>query len=218
VEKLVETKLGNLPIRIRPEFFLVAAVFGAGRTTATGFAMWIVASFLSVLAHELGHALVGRGFGLTPSIELNGRGGLTSFGATGRRLPAWQDIAVCLAGPATGFVLGGLIYVMTQYVDPMRFGLGGASFLRDMLWCNIGWGVLNLLPILPLDGGQVARRLLGLASPSQAERNARVLSIAAGVAAGIWAVWSGWIFGALYAAWLVAPSIQVLRAASKPRG
>jgi stage IV sporulation protein FB len=201
-------QVAGIPVRIRPAFFFVAALMGASRTTGPGLASWIAASFVSVLFHEFGHAAAGRAFGLAPSIELYERGGLTSFGPTGRRLPAWKDIVVCLAGPGAGFLLGGAVWAVTRAVPPP--GLW-ALFVRDMLFCNLGWGVANLLPILPLDGGQVAATLL------RNELRARILSLVAAAAAGAWALLSGWAFGALYAAWFAAPNVSALQRMARER-
>src|SRR5579863_4019806 len=111
-------RIAGIPVRIRPAFFFIAALMGASRATPVGLASWIGASFVSVLFHEFGHATAGRLFGLAPSIELYERGGLTSFGATGRRLPAWKDIVVCLAGPGAGFLLGGAIWAGARAFPP----------------------------------------------------------------------------------------------------
>ena len=64
---------------------------------------WVVAVFLSVLVHEMGHALAIRALGVQPWITLYGMGGLTSH--RGGRLPPKTQILVSLAGPAAGFAL-----------------------------------------------------------------------------------------------------------------
>ncbi len=202
-------KLGQMPVRIRPGFFVVAAILG-GSGGLSGLATWIVASFVSVLFHELGHATVGRALGQTPSISLYEGGGLTSFAPGGRKLAAWEHIAISLAGPLFGFALGSLVYFLSP-----RLLIEGASptigrFVHDMLWCNFGWGIVNLLPVLPLDGGQVAKRVFVAINPSTAEHKARVLSVVTAGGAALWAVATGWWLGLLYAAWLGGPSVSAL--------
>jgi hypothetical protein len=83
-------------------------------------------------------------------------------------------------------------------------------FVHDMLWCNFGWGLVNLLPVLPLDGGQVAKRLLYAVRPEAAERRARILSVIVAGAAAAWALSTGWWLGLAYAAWLGGPSVAAL--------
>ena len=53
-----------------------------------------------------------------------------------------------------------------------------------MLYVNIFWGLVNLLPVYPLDGGQIARELLELASPADGVRQSLWLSVIAAVGGG----------------------------------
>jgi Zn-dependent protease len=206
----VELKLGKMPVRVRPGFFVVSAILGSGAGDAAAIIIWVAVCFVSVLFHELGHATAGRALGQTPSISLYEAGGLTSFAAGGRKLATWEHIAILLAGPGAGFLLGSAVY----FLAPRFLGDGSsvmrARVVRDLLFCNFGWGILNLLPILPLDGGQVARRVLLAVRPKAAEKGALVLSV---IAAGGWAAWavaSRWWFGVMYAAWLGGPSVSAL--------
>jgi Zn-dependent protease len=195
-------RVAGVEVRVKPSFFFVAVLFGASRQTAVGIATWVLATFVSVLFHEAGHAVAGRAFGLTPSIELYERGGLTRFARGDAPLRGWKDIVITLAGPGAGFVLGGAVLAVATWVKPEW---QRETFVRDMLYCNLGWSVVNLLPILPLDGGQVARTLLG------DERRARVLSVLTAGAAGAFALYAGWAWGALYAVWFGAPNVTALR-------
>jgi Zn-dependent protease len=212
----VELTIGKTPVRIRPAFFVVAALMGSGRADLGLLAVWIAASFVSVLFHEMGHATMGRIFGHTSSIELNERGGVTSF--PGATFSPWRDIAVSLAGPFAGFLLAGAVHLATLAYDPSALGHHASTFVHDMLWCNLGWGVVNLLPIVPLDGGQVAESLLGMVRPASAKTIAYVLSLVTAGSLGAWALWQGWTFGALYAGWFAAPSVQALFRARMERG
>jgi Zn-dependent protease len=109
---------------------------------------------VSVLLHELGHALVARKFGLSPSIKLYSMGGLTSWDSDVTLTPL-KHLLISLAGPAAGFLFGGIVFVAGTAV----LGSGSSQLLSvaysDLLWVNLGWGIFNLLPMLPLDGGQV---------------------------------------------------------------
>ena len=206
----VQFRIANIPIRIQPMFFIISAMMGStgGSFDGPGLGIWIAAALISVLFHELGHAFAGRALGLTPSIELYGGGGLTSFTAATRPVSTMGSIGISLAGPIAGFALGGLVYVLGPYA-PAGYA---TRFVRDMLWCNIGWGLLNLLPILPLDGGRVVERVLRAITPGRAERIARIVSIVVAALAGLWALVTGWQIGILYALWLGAPNVMALRA------
>ena len=114
---------------------------------------WVVVVLVSVLVHELGHALVGRVFGLVPQIRLYQMGGLTSW-TSGKELSPLKHLAISLAGPGFGFVFGGLVLLFGR--SALNFEAQWAAVIYfDLLWVNIGWSILNLFPILPMDGGQV---------------------------------------------------------------
>ncbi len=137
---------------------------------------------VSVLAHELGHAVAYRRFGADTRIVLSSFFGLT-YGAA---LPPGRRIAVSLAGPFTGFVLGGLILAAAVIVRPTDAAI--RQVLDDLLWINLAWGAINLLPILPLDGGQAVGALLERLGRPNAVREALVVSLATALLAAAAAV------------------------------
>src|SRR5262245_50311691 len=114
--KMPSLRLFGIPLRIEATFFVTALVLGSGRGVGAELAIWVVVSLVSVLWHELGHALVARAFGLAPSIALHAWGGLTSF-ETERPLPYVRDLLISVAGPAAGLVLGALVYGLGAAVD-----------------------------------------------------------------------------------------------------
>jgi len=107
-----------------------------------------------VLLHEFGHALVARAFGLSPEIRLYPMGGLTSWGSEHKISPL-KHLAISLAGPAIGFCLGGFVFAMGLVGLDISSSRLVNQLYFDLLWVNIGWGIFNLLPLLPMDGGQV---------------------------------------------------------------
>lgn len=179
-------KLFGFPVVVQPMFWLVGLVmsppasFEGPELART--AMWIAIVFVSVLVHELGHAIAMRAYGRAPAIELWGLGGLTHWGE-GPRVAPWQNAIVSLAGPFAGF----LLWIPIMIVDVIGLAPPGtlaAEAVAMAYWVNIIWGALNLLPIIPLDGGRVMEvAMIGLLGPRGA-RAARVLSLAlAGIAA-----------------------------------
>lgn len=148
-------KVLGVPTKIEPSFFVLSLFLGASR----GFNLpllleWVVVVLISVLIHELGHALVGRRFGLSPQITLYSMGGLTSW-SEAREVAPMKDLAISLAGPAAGFLLGGVLFLTgPTLLRAMPSELLTIAYY-DLLWVNIGWGIFNLFPILPLDGGHV---------------------------------------------------------------
>jgi membrane-associated protease RseP (regulator of RpoE activity) len=141
--------------------------------------------FVAVLLHELAHAVVARRAGFTPVIDLHALGATTSW--TSPFASAWSErLAIDLAGPIAGFLVAAVAGVVRSALGD---GSGPPSvpglLLHDLLWASVGWSVLNVLPMLPLDGGQAFETILGLQNPgAQARRLALTVSCGtAGVAA-----------------------------------
>ncbi len=190
--------LFGFPVRVHPFFWLIALVLGVSLDEMRAVLIWIVAVFLGILVHELGHAFLMRLFGLRPWIVLYGLGGLTCHDpsqlAYSRADTSGRQISISLAGPGTGFllvaVIVGILLATGQTVDS-RFGfpfgisvyaVGLATptlnlFVNFLLFVCLAWGLLNLLPIYPLDGGQVAREIFLRFNPSQGIRRSLILSL-----------------------------------------
>ena len=168
-------RIAGFPVQIDVTFFVVAAILGQGRPSNLLLA-WIGVVFVSILAHELGHAVAFRAYGDTPRITLHAFGGVTQ--AT-KGLPLGKDVVATLAGPLTGLLLLGLpAYAIRASAGPPNIDwFTWWVVLSDLVWVNVGWSVLNLLPILPLDGGLIARRLLTHALGRPGGRAALLLSI-----------------------------------------
>lgn len=148
-------KVLGIPTKIEPSFLVLALFIAASRGLNLPLLLeWLVVVFISVLLHELGHALVARHFGLSPQITLYSMGGLTSWSDVTEIAPP-KHLAISLAGPAAGFLLGGVLFL----ARPALLRAVPSELLtiayHDLLWVNIGWGIFNLFPILPLDGGHV---------------------------------------------------------------
>lgn len=177
---MLDLKLGSIPLRIQGRFFLMALLLGFNEGNPAKLVIWIAIVLVSVVIHELGHALVGRAFGLTPRIELHGMGGLTFFDGARTQLSTGKSILISIAGPGAGFLFAAVVVgAQLAGLHPLHplarhaFGL--------LLWVNVAWGVFNLLPMLPLDGGNVLRDIARAVSPVHGEKAARYVSI--GVAA-----------------------------------
>ena len=74
------------------------------------------------------------------------------------------------------------------------------------------WTLLNLLPVYPLDGGQIARELLTLQNPREGIRNSLILSVAAGAGVAIYAFLHNDTFLAIFFGLLAFSSYQLLQA------
>ncbi|MCC7473902.1 MAG: hypothetical protein IT425_00780 [Pirellulales bacterium] len=185
-------RLFGIPVRVHPLFWIVTVLLCIGGRRPVDpreLFVWVGVVFVSILIHELGHAVVQRYYGGWPWITLHGFGGLASCNNCDRR-PRSQ-ILISIAGPMAGFILAGFvisILVALGRVEtfslswvPVQWELFGTIadiVVWDFLVVNILWGLVNLLPVYPLDGGQISRQLFFLAGTPER----RSLQLSAGVA------------------------------------
>lgn len=135
-----------LRFRLHPSFLILGAA-----AFATGHGMDLVVTFLAVTLHELAHVGVARGYGLdVERVELWPFGGLAVIPGLSGQDP-YVESMVAVAGPLENFLLAGILTVM-QGMLPLDQRL-----VVPFLWSNLGLGLINLLPIAPLDGGHLAR-------------------------------------------------------------
>lgn len=197
----VDLRIAGIPVRVDVTFALMPVIFGQGRP-GWWLLGWCGVVFASILVHELGHALTLRAFGDTPRITLWAFGGRTY--PTKTPSPG-RDVVVSLAGSVTQVLLLGLpAYVIRTILVPsdltqLRWWL----LLTDLVWVSIGWALLNLLPILPLDGGLVIKRMLGHRTGRRGELVATLISIVVASGCGLWAVLAELPGAALYALFFV---------------
>jgi Zn-dependent protease len=203
----------GFPVTIDISFVIVMGVLGwTPGVTGRDFVLWMLIVPLAVLTHELGHALVARPTGASPAIALAGLGGVTTY-VPPRPLSRGRALAISLAGPAVGLVLGGVLLAYARNADIAPFSLLDAV-LRTAIFTTLGWSVLNLLPIVPLDGGQALRELLP-GAPAVREVRAAVVSIVAGVAVAAFALYFSLVFGALLVGFLVFTNVMTIRDARR---
>ncbi len=216
--------VAGIPVRVHPLFWLIALLFGAGSRNLYSILLWIVAIFVSILIHELGHALTMRFYGQRAHIVLHGAGGLAipeqvawGGGYANVALTPMQEIFIALAGPFAGFLFAIAILIVVILVGgsismALLFGLpifpvaqipsANAlinSFILDLLWVNIFWGLINLLPVFPLDGGRVSRYWLLQSDPWGGVRTSLWISVITGA---LIAVAGLFYLGSLYMALL----------------
>jgi Zn-dependent protease len=203
----------GIPIRVHPMFWLAGALI-ASNQPLPAMALWIACAFVSILVHELGHGLVANRYSNCREIVLYTLGGLCFYSPEPRR-PS-QQLAITLAGPGAGFLLCLVFMMGTSLVwgvTPrehlsLAAGTVGIEALSSpelnlsailkfpsratfhlysiMVFINLMWGLVNLLPIVPLDGGRVSQTLLTLYNRSQGQRWSYIVSL---LTAGILAVY-----------------------------
>lgn len=196
----------GFPVRISWTFWLGALLLGGGDLNS----FFVLAGVLlvSVLVHELGHAVAMRYFGRNASIVLHWMGGYAMEGGEGawqdysrgtyRRRTTGQQVIISLAGPAAGLLLGALVVLVVlltggkilvhliggfiPYPLALVNGTPALSLIaNELLWFNIIISFMNLVPAWPLDGGQVARTLMVAKNPYQGLQNSLQLSMVASI-------------------------------------
>ncbi|NGX31285.1 MAG: putative zinc metalloprotease Rip3 [Chlamydiae bacterium] len=186
-----------IPIQIHPLFWLVCLLIGflySGMNLALMF-LWVVVIFVSVLFHELGHALCARAFGQQSVITLMAFGGVTQH--TGKDLSASKQFLITLMGPLFGFILFAIFYSLAPFVPETSEYL--SYFVRVMVIINLLWSVINLFPILPMDGGQLVRIVLEKFFQIKGLKAAVIISIVFSVViGGLSLVFGQWILAMLF--------------------
>jgi Zn-dependent protease len=217
--------LFGFPIRVSPLFWLIAVLLGSSSGDPVQILIWVLVVFVSIVVHELGHALAFRHYGLASQIILHFSGGLTVPESTlwGNR---WANVAlgpneqifISVAGPGAGFLFAALIIVAVlvaggSIITTKLLGFiplpglallpfGGqilGAFVTALLWVNIFWGLINLMPVYPLDGGNVARYILLQVDPADGVRKSLWVSVITG---GLIAVVAFFLLHSVYMALL----------------
>lgn len=161
---MIQFSIFKIPVQIQPFFWitlaLIGGAFGANTPQAILFlCLFIIAGFISILVHELGHALTIKAFNVPAAITLQAFGGYASYpsGILNRK----QSFLVTAAGPAAQLLLALLVYLALSYIPFLSKNINGTYFLSRLFLISVFWAVINLLPVLPLDGGQLVNALLG---------------------------------------------------------
>ncbi len=155
----------GIPLQIHPSWLVVVGLitisnsfewqtaypqWGTAITWTAGLASALLL-FSSVLLHELGHSLTARSQGIdVNSITLFLFGGVASIDKESKT--PGQAFQVAIAGPAVSIVLGLLLLGILNFLPT---GTPSAVLVNDLSRINIILALFNLIPGLPLDGGQI---------------------------------------------------------------
>jgi len=195
--------------------------------------------FLSVLVHELGHTLAFRYFGIESHIVLYWMGGLAIpgggmgswKGGRSRNLKPNEQMIVSVAGPIAGLLLAAffvaVLFVLTgpltlRWLGPFPFPgydptgtiLADSAplklFITASIIINVVLNLFNLLPVYPLDGGQIARQLFVKSDPWAGMRNSLFLSMGVAVFIALYALSSKDTFLAIFFGFMAYSNYQAL--------
>jgi Zn-dependent protease len=211
-------RLFGIPIEIQAGFWLMAAALGFPLLRAehkASILVWVGVVFVSVMVHELGHALAIIRYRSEPAITLYYFGGLTSWQRP-QQVGRLQRIAVSVAGPGAGFVLAGLVYATIKLAPSLSRELPyyAAFGLEQLFQVNLGWGLFNLIPVLPFDGGHILMEALG---PKRL-RTTAIVSLVCGVGIALFFAIGGHLWVTFLVGMGAIQSYQQLQAAAVPDG
>lgn len=157
----VHFRIFGFHVRIHPLFWVMAAfvIWGSTNDPVEKF-LGVFCVLLSILVHELGHATFIRKWGIDSEIVLHGMGGY----ATSGHFSTWKSVWISFAGPLAGFILYGLLWgiiMILLKVAPDVLTSEPLLYVLDLLlWINLWWGIMNLAPVIPLDGGRIVEALM----------------------------------------------------------
>jgi stage IV sporulation protein FB len=238
--------LAGIRVRVSAYFWLAAGLLGWNvcqgfslgdqRLLLQMLVMWIGVVFVSILVHEMGHALAYRNFGQAAHIVLYHFGGLAIPEIWGRRhLRPVQRMLVSAAGPLAQLCLAAVVIGLLKasgyqvpfplpavgsvlgfnegrgYTSPLAY-----AFFDFLIYVNIFWPLLNLIPVPPLDGGQIVREGLLAAGVADGPRIASVLGVGTGALVAWWGYSRGDHFLGIMFAMLAASCFQNVSAGNTP--
>jgi len=205
-----------MPVIVRGSFLVIAALIGfMGVGDAAQTVAWIAIVFVSILIHELGHAVTARMFGSGVVIELNGLGGLTRWSVPEGQLTPGRRSLIAASGSAVGLAFGGIVWLVATRFAP--YPPLTAFILENLIYVNVFWGLLNWLPIRPLDGGHLLESLLEKVAPARAEMIGRVIFTLTAAGALVLAIRLRLIFIAVLAGWMLLSELNFARERSAAR-
>lgn len=203
----LQFRIAGIPVRIDPSLVLVLGILALDLEDWRLVLAWIGLGVASVLVHELGHAAAFRRFGQNPSISLWAFGGLTRGEAA---LPPRRSLAVSLAGPIAQLVLVGPLLLVS------RVTLDASGFWTDLmgiaLFMNIAWPLFNLVPVVPLDGGNALGSVVEMIRPNRGMKVAQTVSVVVAVGGAVVAFSTGFVLPGAFAVLLAYMNLQALRA------
>ncbi len=206
------TTIHGIPISIHVSFLLLMLFLGLRTTSSSGFRVALIeqglvlAVFVCVALHELGHATAALRHGVPMSgITLYPFGGVARMAE--RPPHGFVEVVIASAGPAVNLAIACAIFVisMGEVITPGdAFGL---RLLSMLFWANLILAGFNLLPAFPLDGGRILR---GLLTMRVGWARATVWAASIGQVAAVLLI----LVGVMQNFWLVLAGLLVLPAAN----
>lgn len=218
----IRFRIFGIPVTVHPFFWLAALVlFGSGVVSVRDghpvlnlFGMMAIV-FVSILVHELGHSAMMAWFRIRSEIVLYAMGGYARpTGGRGFSRGLWDQILIAFAGPLAQFILCGMVWLLANYAPPVppNSYLSYRVLIGVALYCNLVWPLLNLLPILPLDGGHICQGFTRMIQGHyQGDVTALWISIITGGVLAVLAFQYQIFFGGIFLIYITIQNFQSLQ-------
>jgi len=157
-------QLLGFPVHVRPGFwiFMLLVVFAQGPHFGVPFAIFLA---VFTLIHELGHAFAARYCDCRAEIALDFMAGYAAYTPT-HELSKAERALISFAGPGIQIALGGAAYLAIR--GSFALPEYGNAVQHAVLWAGPLIGALNLMPLLPFDGGHLAQIAVETVAPRRA--------------------------------------------------
>jgi len=162
--RMIRFSLFGIPVEIQPFFWLTMGMLGGAFNADStqgliNMVLFMIAGAISILVHEFGHALTIRRFGLPTTVTLEAFGGYATYPAG--ILTRKKSFLVTAAGPVSQLLLALLVVLVFRNLPENSLNQNASYFFDRLIIISIFWALLNLLPVMPLDGGQLLNAALG---------------------------------------------------------
>lgn len=204
-------RLFGFRVEIRPGFLvfllLVVVLYGGSQ------GLWAAGSIaVFTVIHELGHASAARATGSHAEISLDFLAGYASY-LPRRPLSRWERAGIAVAGAAAQFTSSVIVLLLMGANPFSRDDITSSYATISIWWAGVALAVVNLIPILPLDGGSILALFVDWLAP----RRGRTAMLWFSVAVSSIGVASALTFTHLqgflpFAAILLVLQVQMLRA------
>ncbi len=209
-------RLFGFDVKVRAGFLIFLALIMF--IYPTRFGLWLAAGIaVFTLLHELGHAVAARSAGAQAAISLDFMAGYTSFSAE-RPLRHAQHALISVSGPFAQ-IASSVAVLLAMGVNPLSIDSvrDSGDAAAAIWWAGPVIGVLNLIPVLPLDGGHLAQTAIETVLRRPAMREMAIASIAITIGAAVFMAITGRVGFVIFIAFLLLGQLQILQATSRPK-
>jgi Zn-dependent protease len=171
--------LFGFAVHVRSGFFIfmMLVVFSQGAHYGLPLAFFIA---VFTLIHELGHAIAARNTGASAEIALDFMAGYAAY-VPSRPLTKIERVGISFAGPGVQIFIGGVAYLAIR--GGLHWPMAGNAVQIAVFWAGPLIGALNLIPLLPFDGGNILQTVIEVFAPHRARRIMQFLTVAITVGA-----------------------------------